>query len=131
MQAAGTCEHTYYVLAGNAPVLVHNTNECVPAMLDDLSEAYVRGKHMPGGANVTPSKSVFNSNVDLDDLVARGNNCACQGPNSNGFFERNVNAGSPIGRLSEEAGGLPTSWYKVVQDKYGGVRSMFPIAPPA
>lgn len=123
--------HTYYVLAGNAPVLVHNTNECVPAMLDDLSEAYVRGKHMPGGANVTPSKSVFNSNVDLDDLVARGNNCACQGPNSNGFFERNVNAGSPIGRLSEEAGGLPTSWYKVVQDKYGGVRSMFPIAPPA
>jgi hypothetical protein len=99
-------------------------------MLDDMSEAYIRGKHMPGGANVTRDKGVFNRNVDLDDLVARGNNCACQGPNASGFYERNVNYGSPIGRLSEDAGGLPTSWYKVVQDKYGGVITMHPIAPP-
>jgi hypothetical protein len=123
-------DHTYYVLAGSAPVLVHNTNGCDPAMLDDMSEAYVRGKHLPGGANVTRDKSVFNAGVDLDDLVARGNNCACQGPNASGFYERNVNHGSPVGRLSEDAGGLPTSWYKVVQDKYGGVITMYPIAPP-
>jgi hypothetical protein len=122
--------HTYYVLAADTPVLVHNSNQCVPAMLDDMSEAYVRGKHMPGGANVTPDKSVFNADVDLDDLVERGNACACQGPNDRGFYERDVNHGSPVGRLSEEAGGLPTSWYRVVQDKYGGVITMHPIPAP-
>lgn len=26
MQVVGTCKHTYYVLAGSTPVLVHNTN---------------------------------------------------------------------------------------------------------
>jgi hypothetical protein len=122
--------HTYYVLAGKTPVLVHNAN-CVDAMLDDASEAYVRGKHMPGGRQVTSDKSVFNSDVDLDDLVDNANRCKCHGPNVNGNFERDVNAGTVIGRLSDDAGGLPTTWYRVVQDKYGGVITMHPIPKPA
>jgi hypothetical protein len=118
------------VLAGETPVLVHNAN-CVDAMLDDASEAYVRGKHMPGGRQVTSDKSVFNSDVDLDDLVDNANRCKCHGPNANGNFERDVNAGTVIGRLSDDAGGLPTTWYRVVQDKYGGVITMHPIPKSA
>jgi hypothetical protein len=125
-----TGPHTYYVLAGQTPVLVHNAS-CVDAMLDDASEAYVRGKHMPGGRQVTSDKSVFNSDVDLDDLVDNANRCKCHGPNANGNFERDVDAGTVIGRLSENADGLPTTWYRVVQDKYGGVITMHPIPKPA
>ncbi len=120
--------HTYYVLAGDTPVLVHNT--CPPAMLDDMSEAYVRGKHMPGGANVTPDKSLFSPGTNLDQLVERANACACRGPNAAGFFERDVDSGTIIGNLSERSGGLPTTWYRVVQDQYGGVISMHPIPAP-
>ncbi|WP_030194093.1 hypothetical protein [Streptomyces sp. NRRL S-87] len=122
--------HTYYVLAGKTPVLVHNTN-CVDAMLDDASELYVQRKHMPGGDLVTSDKSVFNADVDLDDLVESANRCACHGPNGNGNFERDMNAERVIGRLSDEAGGLPTTWYRVVQDRWGGVITMHPIPKPA
>ncbi len=120
--------HTYHVTTTNTDLLVHNT--CGPAMLDDASEAYVRRKYMPGGANVTPDKSVFDEGVDLDDHVERSNSCACRGPNASGFYERDVDAGRVIGRLSEDTGGSPTTWYRVVQDKYGGVIAMHPIPRP-
>ncbi|MBB2934390.1 hypothetical protein FHX82_001410 [Amycolatopsis bartoniae] len=126
--------HTYYVHAGPASassvaVLVHNTN-CIDAMLDNASEKKVRDVHMPGGSLVTSDKSVFDAGVDLDALVDKANACPCRGPNANGNFERLVDNGSPVGRLSQDAGGLPTNWYMLVQDKYGGIMSMYPIPKP-
>jgi hypothetical protein len=121
--------HTYYVSASGVDVLVHNA-DCLDAMFDNKSEAYVKGKHVKGGAKVTSDKSTFDQDIDLDDLVEKANKCDCHGPNPDGNYERNMNAEKIIGNLSEDAGGATTSWYKVVQDKYGGIITMFPIPKP-
>lgn len=48
------------------------------------------------------------------------------GPNANGFFERLVNAGRIVGNASEDTGGLPTTYYRIIQDRRGGVITMYP-----
>ena len=97
------------------------------AMLDDVSEAYVRRRHMPGGSEATSDKSTFLPDVDLDDLVDQANNVPPRGPNANGNWERDVDADGIIGHQSPDAGGLPSSRYRVVQDYYGGVITMHPL----
>lgn len=74
-------------------VLAHNAH-CVDAMLDDMSEEYARGKHMPRRVSGHIRQKWFDSDVDLDGLVDSANQCKCHGPNSNGNFERDVNAGT-------------------------------------
>ncbi|MCA2217520.1 polymorphic toxin-type HINT domain-containing protein [Jidongwangia harbinensis] len=118
--------HTYYVAAGNTPLLVHNAN-CVPAMLDEASEKYVKEKHVTGGPKVEDSKGVFDDTVDLDDLVDEANKCPCNGPNKDGHYEREAKADKPVGRTSKDSGAQITSCYMVVQDRWGGVRTMYPI----
>lgn len=86
---------------------------------------------MPEGVQFASDKSFSNSDVDLDDLVDNADRCECHVPSLNGRFERDVNAGTVIGRLSEKVGGLPTTWYRVAQAKYGGVVIMHPIPKPA
>ncbi|MBY8885751.1 HINT domain-containing protein [Streptomyces sp. PTM05] len=120
--------HTYYVLAGTAPVLVHNSN-CMEPMLDDVSEAYVRGKHFAGGANLDRTKGVFSDDTDLEHLVEKASEVAPSEPNESGFYERVVNYGKPIGETSANDGARQTSWFMLVQDKYGGVITMYPIPP--
>ncbi|MBB5933123.1 RHS repeat domain-containing protein [Streptomyces zagrosensis] len=104
---------------------------CDKPGLDDASEEYIRGKHMPGGASATSDKSIFRSDEDLDDLVETAGKVEPRGPNENGFYERDVDAKRDIGNLSPDVGGLPTTWYRVVQDKWGGVITMHPISKPA
>jgi hypothetical protein len=75
--------HTYYVLAGNTPVLVHNTNGCWPG-LDDLSASAARPakgglthagreyqKHMGRGElPKVPGKQLDTAGQDyLDDIL--------------------------------------------------------------
>ncbi|MBB6171253.1 hypothetical protein HNR23_001313 [Nocardiopsis mwathae] len=117
---------TYYVAAPGMDILVHN-NDCPPPMLDDQSEKYVRDKHMPGGPLVTPDKSLFRSDVDLDALVEAAESTPARGPNRNGNYERDVTASEIIGNKSQNAGGDPTRRYRVVQDKWGGVITMHPL----
>lgn len=100
-------------------------------MLDDKSEAYIRGKHMPGGEEVTSDKSIFNHDVDLDQLVEESAKHPAVGPNKSGNYERLVDAGRPIGKLSKNYHNeMPTNWYTVVQDKWGGVITMYPDKDP-
>ncbi|CAM3936885.1 hypothetical protein KIPE111705_32415 [Kibdelosporangium persicum] len=103
---------------------------CLDAVLDSEGEKYVRSKHFKNGENYTPDKSTFDDRVDLDALAEAANECECRGPNADGHFERDVDAGRIIGNLSVERGGMPTTWYKVVQDRFGSVRTMYPIAKP-
>ncbi|MER7790223.1 putative T7SS-secreted protein [Streptomyces sp. NPDC097640] len=98
--------------------------------LDDESEKYIRSKHMPGGNLAKSDKSVFKEDIDLDELVEASSSVKARGPNESGFYERDVDAGRDIGNVSQDAGGLPTTWYRVVQDKYGGVITMHPIPKP-
>ncbi|MCU1683855.1 MAG: hypothetical protein JWQ81_4594 [Amycolatopsis sp.] len=110
-------------------VLVHNVN-CVDAMLDNASEDKVLNVHVAGGKSIDETKGVFDAGSDLDALVDKANKCDCRGPNQNGNFERLVDAGRPVGNVSRSIGGLPTNWYMLVQDKYGGIMTMYPIPKP-
>ncbi|MFE6160615.1 ricin-type beta-trefoil lectin domain protein [Streptomyces sp. NPDC056486] len=117
--------------ARSAVVMRSAADDCLPfPMLDDYGEDYVRGRHVEGGADIVPSKGVFDADTDLDDLVEKSYRSKAVGPNGKGFYERNVNAGTLIGVTSQVTGSQPTSWFKLVQDKYGSVRSMYPITKP-
>ncbi len=114
--------HTYYVVAGNTPVLVHN---CGEAGLDSAGEAYVRSKHMPGGDRVDETKGVFNADEDLYQLADDSNNFPATRQDG-GNCMRVCNAGRVIGREAERDGGMPTNVYTVITDEYGGVITMHP-----
>nr|WP_236700682.1 hypothetical protein [Allosalinactinospora lopnorensis] len=118
--------HTYYVGEDGNTVLVHNS-DCLPAAFDDEGEKYVRDKHVDGGSKVTPDKSVFSGDEDLDALVDEANKVQPRGPNAQGNYERDVDAGRVIGRKSQDEGGGSTTRYRVVQDKYGAVITMHPL----
>ncbi|MGW5701738.1 ALF repeat-containing protein [Amycolatopsis japonica] len=125
-----TCRATVAAAAAGGAASAAEIN-CVDAMLDNMSEKKVRDVHTEGGVAVEAGKGVFYkelSSGDLDDLVELANKCSCRGPNANGNFERLVDAGKPIGRVKEN--GLSTNWFLLVQDKYGGVISMYPVGKP-
>ncbi|MET9657542.1 polymorphic toxin-type HINT domain-containing protein [Streptomyces sp. NPDC006510] len=81
--------HTYYVLAGDTPVLVHNCamkrdakslkGVKVPRQYEGLDVDHVRSNHFPGGAGVTSRKDLWPSGMTNERLenIARqalGNN---------------------------------------------------------
>jgi hypothetical protein len=96
------------------------------ASLDDEGEAYVRSKHMPGGPLVDGSKGIFNAGEDLYDLADQSNEVDPVGQ-PNGNFARIVTAPRVIGTDVET--GLPTKIYTVIQDIWGGVKTMHPGIP--
>lgn len=82
---------------------------------------------MQGGPKINDSKGVFDDTVDLDDLVDEANKCPCNGPNKDGHYEREAKADKPVGRTSKDSGAQITSCYTMVQDRWRGVRTMYPI----
>ncbi|GAA2929609.1 hypothetical protein GCM10020221_26770 [Streptomyces thioluteus] len=74
---------------------------------------------------------VFDASVDLDELVDLAGTVKAVGPNPSGHYERYVNVGRLIGVTSEKTGGKPASWFLLAQDKWGSVRTMYPIEKPA
>ncbi|MFJ5530567.1 polymorphic toxin-type HINT domain-containing protein [Streptomyces sp. NPDC093261] len=117
--------HTYYVLAGKTPVLVHNT-QCDPPFLDAAGETYVRSKHMPGGAKADATKGLFNKDADLYKLADDAGEFEPK-LQDNGNYVRVGNAPDIIGTDVET--GLPTKTYTVVTDKWGNVVTMHPGVP--
>ncbi|MFV2112678.1 polymorphic toxin-type HINT domain-containing protein [Micromonospora sp. LOL_025] len=115
--------HTYYVVAGGTPVLVHN---CGEAFLDNAGEVYVRKNHTAGGAGTDETKGLFNKDEDLYKLADDSSNFHAT-PQANGRCARVCDAGRSIGTDVET--GLPTSTYTVITDKYGGVITMHPGVP--
>ncbi|MFF0465665.1 RICIN domain-containing protein [Streptomyces mexicanus] len=109
---------------------ISSADQCMPPLLDDVGEEYVRSKHVEGGSLVTWQKGVFDADVDLDELVYMSENVKPVGPNPDGHYERIVDAGRLIGRTSEQNGKKPTSWFLLSQDKWGSVRTMYPVEKP-
>ncbi|MGV9678871.1 hypothetical protein ACWDSJ_26620 [Nocardia sp. NPDC003482] len=101
--------------------------EVPEAGLTDAGEKYVRGRHFPGGAELNPTKSTFLEGEDPDALVEASDGITARGPNDDGNYEREVDAGRVVGNLSPRAGGRPTTKYKVITDRWGAVISMFPV----
>jgi hypothetical protein len=60
--------------------------------------------------------------------VDEANKCPGNGPYKDGHYEREAKADKPVGRTSKDSGAQITSCYMVVQDRWGGVRTMYPIA---
>jgi hypothetical protein len=122
----GNNDHDFYVQAGVADILVHNCDE---PYLDEPGEQHVRAGHFPGGSEVDDSKGIFNSGEDPQDLAQAGAGTEPAGPNANGFYERLVDAGRLIGNASQDSGGLPTSYYRIIHDRWGAVITMYPELP--
>jgi hypothetical protein len=119
----GGNDHDFYIDTTIATVLVHN---CDDPSLDEQGEAHVRANHFPGGSGVDSSKGIFNADEDPYALAENGAGSSIEGPNENGFYERVVNAGRIIGNASEDSGGLPTTIYRIIQDRWGSVITMYP-----
>ncbi|MCK7625111.1 HINT domain-containing protein [Streptomyces sp. RS10V-4] len=72
--------HTYFVLAGDTPVLVHNCamkrdakslkGVRVPRQYEGLDTAHVRSNHFPGGAGVTSRKDLWPAKMTDAQLAA-------------------------------------------------------------
>ncbi|MCG5446106.1 hypothetical protein NIE79_004671 [Micromonospora sp. NIE79] len=58
--------HTYYVLAGNIPVLVHNTN-CGNLFKGDGWQ-HVLNEHVDGSPGVVSNNTTFSNYLDVDDI---------------------------------------------------------------
>ena len=58
--------HTYYVLAGTTPILVHNTN-CGNLFKGDGWQ-HVLNEHVDGSPGVAPGNTTFSNYLDLDDI---------------------------------------------------------------
>ncbi|MEV6258541.1 hypothetical protein AB0L97_35315 [Nocardia sp. NPDC051911] len=100
-----------------------------PGMTDEV-EKYILGKHVKGAPNYNPSKGTWPDTItgeELDELAEAAENSPARGPNHDGNFEREVDAGKVIGSVSEQLGGHATSRYKIITDRFGGIITMYPI----
>ncbi|MET7877750.1 polymorphic toxin-type HINT domain-containing protein [Micromonospora profundi] len=118
--------HTYFVLAGQTPVLVHNCGDEIG--LDSAGEAYVKSKHMKSGERYDNTKGDFDKDVDLYDLAENANNFPGH-LQDNGNCAHVCTADRIIGREAAKDGGMPTNVYTVIVGDYGGVVTMHPGLP--
>lgn len=96
--------------------------------LTDMSEDYIKGKHVSGGANADDEKSTFSDGADLDALADAAEGITARGPNDYGNYERIVDTGGrEVGNISKDEGGQPTTRYKVITDRWGTVVNMYPV----
>lgn len=104
-------------------------NSPAPGMTQG-AEDYILGKHIKDAANYDHSKGTWpdgTTGENLDDLAEAAEISPARGPNKDGNYEREVDAGKPIGSVSEQLGGHVTSRYKVVTDRFGSIITMYPI----
>jgi hypothetical protein len=112
--------HTYYVLAGNTPVLVHNTGPCDG---DEDGIDHAKNRHLKNGPEWDEQAGYFDDDVDFADL-ARGT------AGQLGIYQKDygtikyvINAGRTVGYSQ----GKPTNFYTVIRDPYSGdLVTMFP-----
>ena len=113
--------HTYY--AGTTPVLVHNS--CGDPFLTPEGEAHVAARHLPGGSMVDESSGLFHEGTDLHQLVEDAASSPAN-QDADGNWVRIVNARKPIGTTSMLTGGVPTSFYRLIQTTAGYTITLHP-----
>jgi hypothetical protein len=114
--------HTYYVEAGTTPVLVHNCDEDQYTIRD-----HVIPRHMPGGEEADPTKSLFDPQVDLEKLAegSAGQIGTYQAATKN---IRYIITSKDI--IGNDRFGRPTRTYTIVRESRDGeLVTMFPGLP--
>jgi hypothetical protein len=116
--------HTYFVVVGDAPTLVHNSSCAADA--DGISHAI--DNHTAGGAGLRPGAGVWDEGVDLHPLAHLTDGLEglpqTGSRNSIGFL---IDAGRLIGTAGN---GMPTSLFQVFRNRYTDeLITMFPVAP--
>ncbi|MGW5453350.1 hypothetical protein [Nocardia sp. NPDC003979] len=119
------------VLEGESPDTGDDSggaNSVPPPVLTNVSEEYVRRKHYPGGSENTSDKGTFNAAEDPYALVDAAKNSPPI-PQGDGTYRREVVVFDRyVGNASiSEGGGVPTRKYVVIQDRFGTVRTMYPV----
>jgi RHS repeat-associated protein len=115
--------HTYYVIAGTTPVLVHN---CGEPWMGENTYAKIDRDHGPN--STVPGKSKFDEGVDYDDLADHAANFPDRPQTTGTRCERICTSpnGKPIG---VDQNGLPTNVYTVVTEENGRIVTMHPGMP--
>lgn len=103
--------HTYYVLAGTTPVLVHN---CQGVSDAEQIEDHVKPRHTAGGDEADETSSLFDNDVDLGDLASRTEGRIGTAQATTGRVRYVIDAGRIIGT---DLTGRATSIYTVVRSQ--------------
>ncbi|MEV1247035.1 RHS repeat-associated core domain-containing protein [Nonomuraea sp. NPDC049750] len=128
--------HTYYVLAGETPVLVHNSNGlCGTAALDNGDWQHIVDRHRPGGVKVDAKAGILTGKAKLvreriAETIDRGTPKAntpdpeTGRPRAGQIYEWDF--GVPVGRAGPANGGGELTGIRVVVDD-GKVVTAFPF----
>lgn len=115
-----TDTHTYHVLAGNTPVLVHNSGPCDG---DEIGVQHAIDRHTRGGSAVTPNSGIFDEGVDLPGL-ARSTAGQIGIRQENGNIVYVLRSPAIVG--TDGITGLPTNVYTVVRNPWGELVTLHP-----
>ncbi|MBZ6228815.1 polymorphic toxin-type HINT domain-containing protein [Streptomyces olivaceus] len=128
--------HTYYVLAGQTPVLVHNSNGlCGTAALDNGDWQHIVDRHRPGGVKVDDKAGIFTGKAKhvrgrIAETIDRGTPRAntpdpeTGRPRAGQIYEWDF--GVPVGRAGPANGGGELTGIRVVVND-GKVVTAFPF----
>ncbi|MFD5722669.1 RHS repeat-associated core domain-containing protein [Streptomyces sp. NPDC127036] len=127
--------HTYYVLAGETPVLVHNSNGlCGSAALENGDWQHIVDRHRPGGALVDDEAGVFTGKAKhvrqrIADTINRGTpKPNTPDPNTGEARPGQIyewDFGTPVGRAGPANGGGELTGVRVIVND-GKVVTAFP-----
>ncbi|MEU4245738.1 Hint domain-containing protein [Actinoplanes sp. NPDC026619] len=118
--------HTYYVLAGSTPVLVHNDG----CTISPQGWKHVKDFHRPGGVGLDESKGVFSGTDEqvqdiIQQTVMRGRPRRNTGGRDGTVYEWDF--GRPIGAKSQNEGGGEAQQVRVVVNPDGTLRTAHPF----
>ena len=104
--------HTYYVLAGETAVLVHNCSEDLYAL-----EEHVAPRHLPGGLEADSTKSLFDAGRNLEELAeGSAGRIGIRQPET-GNIRYFITSDRIIGT---DLDGRPTNVYTIIRDGVDG-----------
>ncbi|WP_410677115.1 polymorphic toxin-type HINT domain-containing protein [Amycolatopsis sp. cmx-4-68] len=112
--------HTYYVLAGDTPVLAHNTGPCTG---DEEGIDHAKSRHLKDGPEWDKNAGYFDPGTDFVELARGSAGRIGTYQKDEGTIIYVINAGRIIGYDKGQA----TNFYTVIRDLGGGeLVTMFP-----
>ena len=127
--------HTYYVLAGATPILVHNTG----CTITDETRTHMDRNHTEDGDLRDETKTVWGvSGAERDRAIRAALEDDPHGsPNTNGrtgtihrgTMPDDIGDDGFIGRSADQDGGYPLDGVEVILNPDGSVRNSYPWAP--